>query len=108
MTVVGQMQQDDRGVNRFKGLVRIVDLQEYAYVYEGQAYEYVSKSNRIHPSLKFHGFGRLLHNDGVWYEGEFNHGVKHGYGKYQKSITETETKTREGIWVDGHLLFNHI
>ena len=83
----------------FMGVVRIIDIKKYGYIYEGQAYEYKSAKPKSTPRLRFDGFGRLIHNQSIYYVGEFKDGAKHGYGKHVD--LKHPHKCFEGIWTHG-------
>ena len=95
MCIEGQLSHLDENAI-FNGLVRIIDIKKYGYIYEGQAYEYKSSKPRKTPSLRFDGFGRLIHNMSIYYMGEFKDGVKHGLGKHV-DLKHPE-KCFDGIW----------
>ena len=67
LSIHGQIKDD-----MFNGVVRIIDLKKYGYIYEGQAIQYESKKPT--PQLKFEGFGRMIHVSKVYYIGQFKLG----------------------------------
>ena len=64
--------------------------------YEGEFY-----------NQQYHGLGHLSLADGTEYEGRFSRGKYQGKGKLSSPVGNDETKTIEGIWEQGVLVFDN-